>query len=276
MAYMRSYDAFDLRKVNLHLNTAGANLEIYSDATINGRTYQDVMSYIKKLDMFRSIDFLGSDLTSADGGFLPVSGTVNAIYTWFYNDTADQWYYNFFIHDISISATEIAAAMSTRSTTDDANLVALMLADSDKIILSRFADWVDGKTGDDTISGSAGNDSLLGSSGNDVLTGGTGSDLLVAGAGSDRLVGGSGNDRLAGTADLESDSFVFNRSSGADRITGFEDGFDLIVIESGATSIANLRITDAGADAVVRFGTVSITLVNVDHRDLGAEDFFFA
>jgi len=67
------------------------------------------------------------------------------------------------------------------------------------------------------ITGNSGANRLSGAAGNDTLDGGAGNDTLDGGAGADKLTGGAG-----------ADTFVFNQSSGIDRITDFAKGSDHI------------------------------------------------
>lgn len=127
--------------------------------------------------------------------------------------------------------------------------------------------------GNDLIVGNAAANLLTAGVGNDGLSGMAGNDRLFGQAGNDRLRGGAGNDTLSGGQGA--DSFVFANGDGADRILDFADAQDRIIIESGAERFAQLRITDLGADARVSFGTVTITLANLDHALLTAEDFVF-
>ncbi len=90
-----------------------------------------------------------------------------------------------------------------------------------------------GGSGADLLRGDAGNDRIFGSNGNDALYGGTGNDTLTAGAGDDSVSGGSGADTLSGGAGA--DRFVFNsklEAASADRITDFQTGIDVIVVDN--------------------------------------------
>lgn len=127
--------------------------------------------------------------------------------------------------------------------------------------------------GNDRILGNALANSLTAGAGNDVLSGMAGNDRLYGQAGNDRLQGGAGNDILAGGAGT--DHFLFSKGAGVDRIIDFADGLDRIVIDSGAGAFGQVRIVDLGRDARVSFSDVTITLSNVDHARLGAEDFIF-
>ncbi len=127
--------------------------------------------------------------------------------------------------------------------------------------------------GNDRITGSAAANILTAGSGNDSLSGQAGNDRLSGQAGNDRLQGGAGNDILSGGSGA--DQFLFSAGGGTDRITDFADGIDRIVIDSGAETFRQIRIADLGADARITFGDVTITLTNVDHARLGADDFTF-
>jgi serralysin len=134
-------------------------------------------------------------------------------------------------------------------------------------------DFMDGGAGNDRLLGGIGLDTLIGGDGNDTMLGGDGVDSLSGGAGNDNLNGGVGNDLLRGG--LGMDRFVFNAGDGSDRILDFQDGADRIVIDSGATSIAGLAITQVGDNVRIVFGTTTILLDNMDRADITAADFLF-
>ncbi len=266
MAYVNSSAPFDSRRIDFFKPTVEADLNIYSDGNFNGVTYATVMSYAKRPDFHLTFELAGTGLTSAGEGFLPAAGTVNAIYSWSYDTGTDTWSTRFYISDISLAGTDMATVMATSATADDATLVLQLFSGADTFVLSSKADYADGRQGDDTIRGNGGDDTLLGGSGADSLTGGTGRD---------RFVGGTDPDILASTADRAVDTFVFDRASGKDRITGFEDGFDKIAITTGAERMSDLRILDRGADVLVKFGTVEITVTNIEPGQLTKADFLF-
>lgn len=144
-------------------------------------------------------------------------------------------------------------------------------------------DMIKGGAGDDSLSGGAGNDRLFGNGGNDTLEGGAGKDKLKGGAGNDVLDGGIGNDRLWGDAGDDTltggageDRFIFKSGAGADTITDFEIGVDLLVIDTDIeAAFADLTVTDSGADAVVSYSGGTITLTDVDAALLTADNFVF-
>lgn len=85
-------------------------------------------------------------------------------------------------------------------------------------------DTLTGTNGFDLISAARGNDRLYGFAGDDTLEGGKGKDLLVGGAGNDVLSGGSGKD-----------IFVLSEGNGADFITDFDRGSNLIGLSGDLT-----------------------------------------
>ena len=76
----------------------------------------------------------------------------------------------------------------------------------------------------DTLDGVGGNDELRGNGGDDSLSGGAGTDLLVGGSGADTLTGGADADNF------RIGYYETGTGSGADRITDFETGVDVIDI----------------------------------------------
>ena len=290
MAYFKAYDPFDLRNVDFnqwYVNRASS--PELGATTLLDRSYDSWTSYVvppsESTAFFDvSLDFMGTALTLDPITSLPASGTVRAISTWFYAFDDDQWFTNTQFLDFTIKASALASVIQTESTADDAALLTQIMRGADRIELSVYDDWFDAKAGNDTLSGDAGNDTLLGNAGNDSILGGAGNDSLSGAAGIDRLNGGTGrdtlsgglgNDFLTGQRDRLVDQFIFDRSAGKDRITGFEDGFDRIVITTGAERMADLRITDRGADVLVKFGTVEITVANIEPGNLTKADFLF-
>ncbi|MBT9247904.1 calcium-binding protein (plasmid) [Gemmobacter fulvus] len=138
---------------------------------------------------------------------------------------------------------------------------------NDTIIGGGGSDAVIGGTGNDSISGDAGNDTLSGQNGIDVLTGGAGADVLGGGAGNDLLNGGSGRDKLSGDTGSDTligggelDVFVFAGKFGADVITDFRNGADVIDLSGRGLSFADLKIRTVGDDTVIVLDTGRIVL----------------
>ena len=138
---------------------------------------------------------------------------------------------------------------------------------------------ISGSEGDDVIAPSPvlkmrKADGLFGQEGNDLLSGGLGADTLMGGTGQDRLLGGAGADRLEGgnhsdllTGGKGGDQFVFSGRSGADVITDFTDGLDMIRLSGPHT----LEQSDDGT--LIRHNGGTILLRGVDMALIGAEDF---
>jgi Ca2+-binding RTX toxin-like protein len=146
---------------------------------------------------------------------------------------------------------------------------------NDRLVGGKGADSMTGGKGDDRLAGGKGDDRLAGGKGDDRLAGGKGDDRLVGGKGADSMTGGRGDDVMEGGAGA--DTFVFANNSGADRITDFDDGVDLILIHGGA-DFASLTISSAGQNTIIEYGssTDSITLKGVDASLMDANDFLFA
>ncbi|WP_293572732.1 calcium-binding protein [Phaeobacter sp.] len=143
------------------------------------------------------------------------------------------------------------------------------------------ADVLIGAKGSDTLFGERGADQLLGGGARDRLVGGRGEDTLFGGAGNDRLIGGLGDDSMKGGAGA--DIFIFRGNFGNDTIDGFAANNDaekldlrtLVAFDDFADLQSN-HLQQVGDDAVISDGSGnSITLLNVDIADLGAEDFIF-
>jgi Ca2+-binding RTX toxin-like protein len=108
--------------------------------------------------------------------------------------------------------------------------------------------------------------------------GGSGGDTLVGNDVSNRLDGGTGNDTLTGGAD--NDVFVFRSGYGADIITDYSVGFDILDVSglTGYDDFASVMAVGAqvGANAVLSFSlSLSLTLQNVFLNTLTSADFSF-
>ena len=143
-------------------------------------------------------------------------------------------------------------------------------------------DLLYGNVGNDQLFGDGGNDQLFGSLGNDSLTGGYGDDILLGSTGADTLNGDGGNDHLSGGKGNDSliggsgaDTFVYARGDGHDAIRTFQNGSDVINITSGATSFADVTVSQQGADTLVEFSNVTILLYGIDFLSITAADFTF-
>jgi Ca2+-binding RTX toxin-like protein len=126
-------------------------------------------------------------------------------------------------------------------------------------------------TSPQTLTAASGTNFLFGSQGNDTLTGGTGSDTLVGGQGNDFITTGTG-----------SDTIVFRTGDGSDTVSDFtvagsiHDIIDLTQV-AGVHSLANLTLTQSGADTIVDLpGSDQLLLQHVTASTLTNSDFHFA
>ncbi len=133
-------------------------------------------------------------------------------------------------------------------------------------------------TGAINLTGNGYAQAIVGNNGVNVLSGGGGNDSLLGHGGDDTLVGGLGNDVMTGGAGA--DTFLFNEAAfGADRITDFADGVDLISFQgiAGVDDFSDLTITANGSGwAVITLADgSSITLTGVTTGQVDASDFLF-
>ncbi|MEG4280502.1 S8 family serine peptidase [Microcoleus sp. MON1_C1] len=181
--------------------------------------------------------------------------------------------------DAKIQAVTLSAGIATPVISGDADLGSnspdrilgtsgddILTGDSGNNVLMgmRGNDSVDGTGGNDTLFGGKNSDNLLGSSGDDVLFGNRGDDLLDGGLGNDSLTGGNGVDR-----------FLLATNSGADTITDFEVGKDLLILGKGLT-FSQLSITQENTSILIRFsatGEILAALNGVTASAIGATNF---
>jgi Ca2+-binding RTX toxin-like protein len=175
-------------------------------------------------------------------------------------------------------------AIDTAGHADDIALLRVMLAGNDLAFLSGGSagpasddyaffgtgdDRAFGYGGNDTLQGEGGRDTLVGGTGNDVLSGGAGNDSLIGAAGADRLLGGTGADRLAGGGGH--DAFLFRAGDGSAVITDWQDGIDVIRIETPVN--VQVKVHYAGGDATLTFKNVTVVIedVAVNSLQLGSD-----
>lgn len=133
-----------------------------------------------------------------------------------------------------------------------------------------------GGTGADVIGGDDGADKLFGRLGTDTLYGGNGADIVKGNQGNDFLTGGNGRDKLNGG--LGWDEFIYeDRREGRDVITDFEDGVDLINLNTLGMDFSDLTVEEArgGAASKVSFGATTIVMLDVTTDMVDAGDFIF-
>ncbi|MEM6899200.1 MAG: calcium-binding protein [Pseudomonadota bacterium] len=172
-------------------------------------------------------------------------------------------------------------------------------AGEDSLLGGAGNDSAEGASGNDAIFGGDGNDTLKGGNDSDVLygedgddtlyaqvqgtrtetaantlDGGAGNDELIGAAGADILDGGHGNDTLTGEAGA--DVFVFGGASGADTITDFENGTDLIDLSTSALTFGALTISTDGADAIIDLTNGNSIRLNGAANQVDETDFIFA
>ncbi len=157
---------------------------------------------------------------------------------------------------------------------------------ADSLFGGAAVDFLGGGAGDDFISAGAGDDILFGgkgtdqeSGGNDNLSADDGDDISYAGDGNDTVDGGTGDDTLTGSEGT--DSFLFVTNSGADTITDFETGVDLLDLSSTSfdfTDIADVqaRATETADGLVIDLGdNATLTLTGLTSTDISDINFAF-
>ena len=116
-------------------------------------------------------------------------------------------------------------------------------------------DLIFGNGNNDLVSGGSGNDTIQGADGLDTLTGGDGADVITGGNGNDSIDGGAGNDILNGGANA--DRFVFKTGSDTDRVNSYEQGIDVLELDSSLWAGNSSVVT--GQDVVDIFGALNGT-----------------
>ena len=145
--------------------------------------------------------------------------------------------------------------------------------DDDTLYGGKGIDTITGSDGSDIIFGNLGDDILDGSTGNDTLRGGKGNDLLIGGDGDDFLSGEMGDDTLIGG--LGSDRFLLSANSGIDTIIDFEDGKDLLRLDTGLT-FSQLALTQNSGATLIRLaatGEILASLNGVSSSLISVADF---
>jgi Ca2+-binding RTX toxin-like protein len=138
-------------------------------------------------------------------------------------------------------------------------------------------DRLNGDASANTLSGFNGDDVIRGGSGDDVLSGNNGDDRLEGWADDDLLAGGRGSDILSGGGGADRFDFSGSDAAGADTITDFAQGEDLLVLAAGAF-VRHERHGDFNFDGLADTRLVlskggSVTLLGV--ADVAASDFVF-
>ncbi len=161
----------------------------------------------------------------------------------------------------------------TASTVTDAIFVGLPTGGGPNIINgTNLAETIIGTVLVDHIAGLGGADTIRGGGGADLIDGGADNDKLYGEAGADTITGGSGSDQMSGGdgADL----FIFAPGSGADSITDFVVGTDLIdltgygvytsIVQSGPDTLitivkgATIKLTGVTASAMTNASFIGL------------------
>ncbi|XQQ05421.1 MAG: calcium-binding protein [Leptolyngbya sp. IPPAS B-1204] len=129
---------------------------------------------------------------------------------------------------------------------------------SDEITGLRGNDVLSGRAGNDLLQGGNGNDRLFGEADADYLEGGEGNDKLDGGKGDDFLVAGNGNDQLTGGPGA--DIFFLQFKSGTTVIKDFQDGIDLLSLDSNIDP-NSLQFQQQGLDTVITSGSQSLAVL---------------
>lgn len=268
MAEVNFYDPMDYRDISFSIDGYD-EVWVKSDWVVHDVTYPSVFYVIDQLDngQFISFDLYGTGFTFSGDSF--TGGTVQAIYLWFKSLDDGEWYYNYEVRGLNISATELQAVGASISETDDQALLQKIFAKADRINLSDGDDFFSGFGGHDVIKGNGGNDTLLGAFGNDKVYGGAGADELWGGAGMDTLNGGAGRDMLYGGKDA--DVFVFKGKFSVDTVADFQNGIDHLDFGGAAVTVSQ-----HGEDTWLQVGTNKVILVNVDADLISDADYILA
>lgn len=125
------------------------------------------------------------------------------------------------------------------------------------------------------FNGSDGKDTFTGFNKADTLHGEAGGDILGGGKGNDTIYGDEGNDKLAGGRGI--DTFVFEAGDGADTISDFGNGADLIDFSGQFASFDEIidAATDGKKGVTVAYEGGSVTLTGWEVADLTESHFVF-
>jgi Ca2+-binding RTX toxin-like protein len=116
-----------------------------------------------------------------------------------------------------------------------------------------------------------------------TLDGQAGADLIFGSNFADTIIGGTGNDTMVGLGGADRFTYTTAGNMGADRITDFADGTELLVLTGmgySAGSIGGAITITGGANALITFSSGSlagttITLTGVNQANVTAADFLF-
>ncbi|MBC6438772.1 MAG: calcium-binding protein [Rhodobacteraceae bacterium] len=109
-------------------------------------------------------------------------------------------------------------------------------------------------------------ESLRGSDHADTLTGNQRNNGLEGGKGADTLTGGSNYDKFV---------YITSEDWDGDVITDYDIVRDIIRIRSDDVALDDLIIADDGANATITWDGAILTLMDIDHSQISANDFIF-
>jgi Ca2+-binding RTX toxin-like protein len=302
MAFFVSVDAWNTANFNLNApyvtppttttSAGGALTPFGASVTIDGVSFTPsapVVTTQTEVDVAWGVGnttvILGTGLTFNGAGNIN-GGTVQS-----YGLTlGGNFSYN--ISGFSLTGTQLANASASAGHNDDVQVFNAMMANDDLVFLSVLNDAINvgggqdlvfAGTGADNVTGGGDTDVLLGEAGNDNLAGGVGNDVLFGGDDLDKLTGDNGNDVLIGGLGKDTlkggagkDNFVFEDNGGNDIVNDFNAVDDRIIIRDGATSFAQLTLTQSTVNnTTVHWGSTTIVLQNVQVGSLTAADFLF-
>lgn len=128
---------------------------------------------------------------------------------------------------------------------------------------------------DDVIMGDGADNRLSGDNGNDTLFGGGGADKIYGGAGDDEINGGAGNDWFVGGTGA--DTFVFGVDWGADIVSDYTDGTDVLDLSGTGLGFGDLALNQIGNNVLISDASGnSIRLDTELVSNITADDFIFA
>ncbi len=267
LAKIYSYYSYDQRSLDLSRLTDYFYTEYFYDnenVEFEGVTYQDVLEvlYTPNYPSVNSSIFAGSSFSSSGSSFTgTVTGYLEGVYS------SGVWVAYFGITDVSVSLSSLISAGSTSSTTDDYAAINAELTGADSFYLSDYADYADGRGGNDKMYGYSGADTLIGGAGKDTLSGGSGSDRFIFKSASESSTG-------ATSADVITDF-----TTGSDRINlSAIDAFDPssandTFVWKGTSSFSSTSKGEVRYEKFNNSGTSNdYTMVWIDtDRDSGAE-----
>jgi Ca2+-binding RTX toxin-like protein len=164
----QAFGQFDLNAVNLNWYYAYGTATAFQpgvNATFNGQTYPDAFGVqAQQTFWWREMDFLGSGFVQNASGAI-TAGTVNVVGEFDLGPQTFLWY----LQGASISAAALYNAALTASNSDELALIQAALSGDNTILMSPYADRMNGFAGNDTITGGAGADVLTGGGGDDTF-----------------------------------------------------------------------------------------------------------